>query len=197
MDCAGYDIYRRPQDKRHRYMDDMALVQKYGKLDVFLIMTCNPNWDEITHELYHGQMPQDHLDLVVHVFRAKLEELKRQLLEKDILGKVRAYVYVLEFQKRGLPHAHFLLIMQGRYKLTCPEQYDCLISAKLSDKHKYPELYNMVIKHMMHDPCSVLNRNCLFTKNHLSCKNHYPRPFNATTLQGKGSYPVYRRCEDG
>jgi hypothetical protein len=40
------------------------------------------------------------------VFRAKLEELRRRLLYKDIPGKVKAYVYVVEFQKRGLPHAH-------------------------------------------------------------------------------------------
>ncbi|XP_062191291.1 uncharacterized protein LOC133895118 [Phragmites australis] len=186
-----------PRDKRRRYMDAMALVRKYGKPDVFLTMTCNPNWDEITRELYPSQIPQDRPDLIVRVFRAKLEELKRQLLQKDILGKVRAYVYVVEFQKRGLPHAHFLLIMQGRYKLTCPEQYDCLISAELPDKHKYPELYKMVVKHMMHGPCGVLNRDCPCTKDRPSCKNHYPRPFNATTLQGKDSYPVYRRRDDG
>jgi hypothetical protein len=29
---------------------------------------------------------------------------------------VKAYTYVVEFQKRGLPHAHFLLIMTGKYK---------------------------------------------------------------------------------
>jgi hypothetical protein len=40
------------------------------------------------------------------VFRAKLEELRRRLLYNDILGKVKAYVYVVEFQKRGLLHAH-------------------------------------------------------------------------------------------
>jgi hypothetical protein len=28
-------------------------------------------------------------------------------MKKCILGKVRTYVYVVEFQKRGLPHAHF------------------------------------------------------------------------------------------
>ncbi|GAA0183470.1 hypothetical protein LIER_30875 [Lithospermum erythrorhizon] len=26
----------------------MALVQEYGRLDIFLTMTCNPNWPEIT-----------------------------------------------------------------------------------------------------------------------------------------------------
>jgi hypothetical protein len=57
-------------------MDAMALVRKYGKPDIFLTMTCNPNWDGIKNELYLGQCMQDHLDLVARVFRAKLEELR-------------------------------------------------------------------------------------------------------------------------
>jgi hypothetical protein len=98
------------RDFKRRFMDAMALVQKYGKPDIFLTMTCNPNWEEITRELEPGQTPQDRPDLIVRVFRAKLEDLKKQLFKKHILGKVIAYVYVVEFQKRGLPHAHFLLI---------------------------------------------------------------------------------------
>lgn len=31
----------------------------------------------------------------------------------------------------------------------------------------------------------------------LKCKSQYPRPFNQNTLQGKDSYPVYRRRDDG
>eukprot|EP00267_Zea_mays_P035403 XP_008671145.1 uncharacterized protein LOC103648453 [Zea mays] len=130
----------------------MALVRKFGKPDIFLTMTCNPNWDEITRELHPMQSPQDRPDLVVRIFHAKLEELKKRLTKQHILGKIRAYVYVVEFQKRGLPHAHFLLIMQRKYKLTCPEQYDLLISAEIPNKKKYPQLYKMVIKHMMHGP---------------------------------------------
>jgi hypothetical protein len=78
-------------------MNVMALVQKYGKHDVFLTMTCNSNWDEITQNLYHGQSAHDRLDLVVHVFRVKLEELKNLLFNKHILGKVKVRVYVVEF----------------------------------------------------------------------------------------------------
>jgi hypothetical protein len=96
-----------PRDIRRRYLDAMALVRRFGKLDIFLTMTCNPKWDETTHELYPGQTPQDRPDLIDRVFRAKLEELKHILIKKDILGKVRAHVYVVEFQKRGLPHTHF------------------------------------------------------------------------------------------
>jgi hypothetical protein len=178
-------------------MDAMALVRKYGKPDIFLTMTCNPNWDEIKNELYSGQEPQDRPDLVAQVFRAKLEELKRRLLHNDILGKVRAYIYVVEFQKRGLPHAHWLLIMQRKYKITCPEQYDMLISAELANKKKFPKLYMMVTKHMMHGPCGVLNPECPCTMDHPLCKNRYPRPFCDSTSQGKDSYPMYRRRDDG
>ncbi|PWZ55973.1 hypothetical protein Zm00014a_031513 [Zea mays] len=133
-----------PRDMRRRYMDAMALVRKFGKPDIFLTMTCNPNWDEIRRELLPGRTLQDRPDLVVRVFHAKLQELKHRLTKQDILDKVRAYVYVVEFQKRGLPHAHFLLIMQRKYKLTCPKQYDLLISAEIPS-NKYPELRKMVI----------------------------------------------------
>jgi hypothetical protein len=35
------------RDMKKRHMDAMALVTTYGKPDVFLTMTCNPNWPEI------------------------------------------------------------------------------------------------------------------------------------------------------
>lgn len=133
----------------------------------------------------------------MRVFKAKLEEMKTQLVEKSILGIVKAYTYVVEFQKRGLPHAHFLLIMNGKYKIACPEQYDRIISAELPDPLKYKELHTMIVKHMMHGPCGNLNRNFPCTMNRPSCKNGYPRSFNATTITGKDSYPIYRRHDDG
>jgi hypothetical protein len=43
-----------PRDMIRRYMDAMALVRKFGKPDMFLTMTCNPNWDEIRRELLPG-----------------------------------------------------------------------------------------------------------------------------------------------
>jgi len=107
--------------------------------------------------------------------------MKNKLLKHHLLGKVKAFVYVVEFQKRGLPHAHFLLIMDKRYKVTCPEQYDRIISAEIPDEKKYPQLYLLVKKHMIHGPCGKLNKNCPCTTGRDSCKNHYPRKFNDAT----------------
>uniref|UniRef100_A0A0Q3RQI2 Helitron helicase-like domain-containing protein n=1 Tax=Setaria italica TaxID=4555 RepID=A0A0Q3RQI2_SETIT len=142
----------------------------FGKSDIFLTMTCNPNWDDIKNVLYPIQSPQDYPDLITRVW-AKLEELKRTLMDKNILGKVRAYIYVVEFQNRGLSHAHFLLIMQRKYKIMCPEQYDLLISVELPNKKKYPDLYRIVMKHMIHSTCGTLNPFCPCTRGRISCKN--------------------------
>jgi hypothetical protein len=102
----------------------------------------------------------------------------------------------MEFQKRGLPHTHTFSLL-WRYMLTCLEQYDHLICVELPGKAKYCILYKMVTKHMMHGPCGRFNPNLPCTTGCNSCKNNYPRPFNKATIQGKDSYMLYRRWEDG
>lgn len=71
--------------------------------------------------------------------------------------------------------------MNERYKLMSLEQYSCIISTELLDNHKYPKLYEMVVKHMMHDPCRVLNSKnvCLHDG---SYKNYYSCPLNTANL---------------
>ena len=102
-----------PRDMRKRYIDAMTLVQVYGKPDIFITMTCNLNWIEIKRELAKNEEVQNRPDLVARVFRAKIEMLKNELFRKEIFGEVAAFVYVIEFQKRGLPHAHVLIILKS------------------------------------------------------------------------------------
>jgi hypothetical protein len=40
---------------REQYQDAMAMVRAYGKPDLFVTVTCNPKWQEITRELLPGQ----------------------------------------------------------------------------------------------------------------------------------------------
>jgi len=39
------------------------------------------------------------------------------------MGKVIGHIHVIEFQKRGLPHAHILLIMADEDKPQTTEDY--------------------------------------------------------------------------
>ncbi|KAM3326614.1 hypothetical protein P3S67_001740 [Capsicum chacoense] len=70
----------------------MALFQEFGRPDLFITMTSNPKWPEIQEELLTGQLTQDRPDLVTRVFGAKLQDLKDQIIEKEIFGHVAAYV---------------------------------------------------------------------------------------------------------
>jgi hypothetical protein len=36
------------RDMMQRYLNAMAIVQRFGKPDYFITMTCNPHWQEIT-----------------------------------------------------------------------------------------------------------------------------------------------------
>lgn len=122
--------------------------------------------------------------------------MKDLLIQKKYFGEVAAYAHVTEFQKRGLPHEHFLLIMKSSSKLTSLDGYDKIISAEIPDKDKYTILHNLVIKHMLHGPCGVLNKKCPCMVDG-ECRFHYPQQFCAATQQGKDSYPLYRRRDDG
>ncbi|XP_050374857.1 uncharacterized protein LOC126792486 [Argentina anserina] len=184
-----------PRDMNQRYQDAMALVQKYGKPDIFLTMTCNPNWEEIRAELLPGQISQDRPDLTTRVFRAKFEELKNDVIKRAVLGTVVAYVYVIEFQKRGLPHVHMLLMLSEDDKLNNPDDYDRVVRAEVPNQDDEPELYTAVLGHMIHGPCGPLNRRSPCMKRG-TCKRGYPKPFSDCTVQGNDSYPVYRRRDN-
>lgn len=58
------------------FLDAIALVQRFGKPDLFITMACNAEWSEIRRELKQGQRPQDKLDLMSRIFRDKLMDLK-------------------------------------------------------------------------------------------------------------------------
>ncbi|GJU86113.1 reverse transcriptase domain-containing protein [Tanacetum coccineum] len=72
-----------PRDMRRRFLDAMILVHDDGKPDLFLTMTCNPKWPEIENELLDGQTASDSPDLVARVFRAKLEVLKKFVIQEE------------------------------------------------------------------------------------------------------------------
>jgi len=105
-----------PRHMNKLYQDSMALVRKFGKLDLFITMTCNPNWPEILHELRPGEEANDCPNLTYRVFNMKLNALLRNLLQNGVLGTAVADIHVVECQKKGLPHGHILIILRRQDK---------------------------------------------------------------------------------
>jgi hypothetical protein len=126
----------------------------------------------------------------------KLQELLKDLCEKQCLEKVAAFVYVIEFQKRGLPYAHILLILSQDSKLHFVEDYDSIVFVEISDPDVHPLAYETVISTIMHGPCGVLNPSASCMKDGF-CQKCYLKAFQSTTQENSDGYPVYRRRDDG
>jgi hypothetical protein len=181
---------------QQHYQDAMAIVAKFGKPDLFCTFTCNPTCKDITDALLPGQQPSDRPDIVSRVFKIHLEQLMKDIRQKHVLGKPVAYIYVIEFQKRGLPHAHLLIILADGSKLRVPADIDSLICAEIPDSATEPEIYSAVKTCMVHGPCGILNKQspCMADD---QCTKNYPKQFCAETTFSIDGYPMYRRREDG
>lgn len=160
-----------PRNMLQLYQDSMAIVRKYGKPDLFITMTCNPKWREIVENLLPGQTASDRPDLVARVFHIKKDQLITYIIDKKIFGQVLAYVYVIEFQKRGLPHVHLLVTLKHDSKITIPETVDKYISAEVPNAAENPILYEIVMRNMIHGPCGDW---CLEKG---KCTKHYPTEY--------------------
>ncbi|KAI2503312.1 Helitron helicase-like domain at N-terminus [Fragilaria crotonensis] len=100
-----------PRNMHQLCQDALAIVRRMGKPDLFITMTTNPQWPEVMENLLPGQTANDRPDLVARVFHLKFTDMMSDLQKRQVLGRVVAAIYTIEFQKRGLPHAHILVIL--------------------------------------------------------------------------------------
>ncbi|XP_036343195.1 uncharacterized protein LOC118752408 [Rhagoletis pomonella] len=174
----------------HEYAQDaMCYVRNYGRPDLFITFTCNPKWDDIKNHLYPGQSATDRHDITARVFRRKLQSLMDFIVKHKVYRDVQCFMYSVEWQKRGLPHAHILIWL--KQKLTT-DKIDDIICAEIPDINEDPELHATVTKNMIHGPCGTLNQNspCMVDG---KCSKNYPKQLIAETMTGNDGYPMYRR----
>ena len=184
------------------FQDSMAICRHCRKPDLFLTMTTNPKWPEITDALLRDptpdgkrQEPSDRPDIVARVFVQKMEQLLKDVRE-GLFGKVAGMVYTVEFQKRGLPHMHLLIFLDQQDKIRNPKDVDDIVSAQIPDPVAHPLLYETVTKHMVHGPCGLEHPSapCMVDK---ACSKRYPKQFEPETLFGHSGYPEYARPDNG
>jgi hypothetical protein len=173
--------------------DALAINRYYGGGDLFITMTANPAWPEIQSALYEGQTAPDCPDLVVRIFKLKLLSLIKEIIG-GALGAVNAYLYTIEFQKRGLPHAHIIIFLKPHAKLRSPQDIDSLLSSEFPDDH--PELLELIKKVMVHGPCGDHNpeASCMVGG---KCSKGFPKSFRQETVVTEDSYACTRRRDTG
>ena len=179
---------RSPRMQRKLIADGLAIVRRYGKPTYFLTVTCNPNWPEIRyHPGMNGQNASDRPDVTCRVFHQKLKKILNTL-RQGLLGKKIYLLHVVEFQKRGLPHAHLALRVDPQPLTT--DKIDEVISAEVppesedSDDQRY---YDLVLRHMIHHHTHA----CLDENKH--CRKNFPKPLVERTYIDDRGYVHYRR----
>ncbi len=89
------------------------------------------------------------------MFKIKLKELINDIHKNHILGRTIARIYVVEFQNRGLPHAHILIFFTEDCKPHTVEDVDRMISAELLNSEMNKLAHETVARCTMHGPCGT------------------------------------------
>ena len=112
-------------------------------------------------------------------------------------------IWVIEFQKRGLPHAHILIILADDDREITKEFVDNVIVAELPPspddsldpdvKSNRQRLQDIVTQSMIHGPCGEANSRSPCMENG-TCTKRYPKDFvKETIIDSKNSTATYRR----
>ena len=123
-----------------------------------------------------------------------MKDLRKQF------GDYRGTVWTIEYQKRGLSHMHCLLFLSRDDNFVERAQVDEVVLAQLPNEELDPNgsLAELVKKHMIHGPCSVIDQECVCMKDKNDgygrlCQANYPKPFQEETVASEDGYPLYQR----
>ncbi|XP_031111844.1 uncharacterized protein LOC116015818 [Ipomoea triloba] len=180
-----------------KYQDAMAICRQIGYPHLFITFTCNPKWPEIERYVVHrGLKPEDRPDIICRVFKMKLDAMIEDIKTQKLFGDICGVIYTIEFQKRGLPHAHILLFAKTINRVNSAAEIDAIISAEIPDPDADTEYHDVVGEFMLHGPCGQLRKNspCMING---KCSKFFPKKYVSHTCLDKDGYPIYRRRDNG
>jgi hypothetical protein len=134
------------------------------------------------------------------VFHQRLQALLHNIRSGVYFeGKRVTYeMYVIEYQHRGLPHAHIVVQLEGMTHMSRMEEVsewiDATISACIPERSAETELFQLLNKFMMHK-CSNDVNGCLDKDG--KCTKHFDMnaPNDRTTFDSRG-FPEYKRTQN-
>nr|XP_043639224.1 uncharacterized protein LOC122610293 [Erigeron canadensis] len=188
-----------PRHMIQQYQDAMAICRSIGTPDLFVTMTCNPSWVEISRHVENsipGQPPVDKPEIITRMFKIKLDELMEDIAKNHHFGRVEAIIYTIEFQKRGLPRCHALIFLHKHDKIS-PDDIDHVISAELPSEQDDPIAFEVVRTHMMHGPCGEHNRKSPCIQPNGTCSKGFPKDYCEETFVNRDGWPRYKRSNNG
>ncbi|GJX83123.1 DNA helicase [Tanacetum coccineum] len=134
--------------------------------------------------------------IVCRVFEQKIHAFLNFLKSEKIFGTVTGVLYIVEFQKRGLPHCHTLLWVDSANKIQEPKDVDRVISAELPDPQIDPHTYKFVSEMMIHGSCGAINMSATCMQGD-KCTKSFPKKFTSKTFFDDKGHVHYQRRDTG
>ena len=154
--------------------------------DLFVTMTFNPSSEEL--DAIRAGRSKAYCDAeITRLFEIQLNDFLKQI-ENGLFGKLAAYVAVVEWQGRDLPHAHIIIALADEPESRATAEKMAAASvATIPDPVEDPELFYIVAKTMVHK-CS---ERCNLTVG--GCKSNFPFPYRDTFSAEEDGYPQVPR----
>uniref|UniRef100_A0A183BU64 ATP-dependent DNA helicase n=1 Tax=Globodera pallida TaxID=36090 RepID=A0A183BU64_GLOPA len=170
-----------------QFADAMAICRQLGAPHLLITFTMNSAAKEFDTMLWEGQRWYNRPDISDRLFIDKSKEFLKDIVQRQVMGPVKAWFYSVEHQERGLPHIHLCLILNfARMQMSMEDYIDDYISAEIpelphdgdnSHAAKLQRLFRRFILDNMYHTCSP--RYCLVDG---KCTKHFPRPFAEQTV---------------
>lgn len=135
-----------PRQMRRLIDDGLATVSTLNKPTFFITVTCNTRWPEFIGLTTPDYNPADDPVMVSRVFHAKLSKILDFIRKYPKFQRIIYEMYVIEFQKRGLPHAH--IVIKTNWEPQTPEEVDEVLSAEMP--REAGRLRDLVQQFMVH-----------------------------------------------
>lgn len=144
-----------PLKRKSDTEDALSIVNRRGRPQVFITITCNPLWPEIVDNLLPNQTASDRPDLCCRVFKYKIGQIIADLKSGKVFSDVDFFFYTIEFQQRGFPHCHLVCRFNNDDAFT---NMDSWVWAQLpSPDIANGRLREAVLNFMVHRPCGTHN----------------------------------------
>ena len=144
-----------PLKRKQDTEDALAIVNRRGRPQLFITITCNPEWPEVAENLLPGQKAAYRPDLCCRVFKLKVAQIIADLKSGKVYGPLDYYFFTIEYQSRGYPHCHAICRFRNDDAFT---NMDSWVWAQLpSPDIAGGRLREAVLKHMVHRPCGSQN----------------------------------------
>lgn len=205
-----------PAAQRMQIQNGMAVITRFGNPTFFITFTANGKWDEIASLIPTGATYSQYPDIVARVFKQKLAHFITRLSDGTVFGHKKLFIQrVIEFQTRGLPHAHILLRLNIANPLSA-EDVNRFVCARLFIHEACPRNLERtaVCDCAAHRLSKIVETSMIHVCTHgrclqrataegqrngvqFECKRRYPKPptpIPISTEKGFWSYP--RLCEE-